>query len=274
MQTTKIMATARSTEALPNITPECPRPESGRREIFRTTLFVALAVTVATLLVSGSFLVGTHLVAAWWLESHQGMVTWDINGTNWRQGGVTSVSFGPRNFGFSRLEEADLKHLHKLHRVVSVNLGECDGISNKGLAVLRGLDFLVELNLDRLGRYRHLRFGGVPAPLTDACLVHVQTLPRLEVLTLSGNLITDNGLSRITGMTSLKTLDLSVTEVTDVGLDHLARMKSLKVVNLGATRVTKQGIAQLQMARPDLIIEIDVDPAVEQAVKQTRGEIR
>jgi hypothetical protein len=42
------------------------------------------------------------------------------------------------------------------------------------------------------------------------------------------------------------------------------------VVNLGATHVTKEGLARLQMARPDLTIELDVEPAVEQGVKLRR----
>ena len=46
-------------------------------------------------------------------------------------------------------------HLRKLHRVVSLNLAENDRITNKGLAALRGLDSLSELNLERLDRYRH-----------------------------------------------------------------------------------------------------------------------
>ena len=77
-------------------------------------------------------------------------------------------------------------------------------ITDKGLAALRGLDFLAELNLDRLDRYREHLFGRNSVPLTDACLVHLQALPRLEVLTLSGNLITDEGLARIARMTNLE----------------------------------------------------------------------
>jgi hypothetical protein len=58
---------------------------------------------------------------------------------------------------------------------------------------------------------------------------------------------------------------------SDAGLICLEGMKNLKVVNLGATHVTKQGLAKLQMARPDLTIELDVEPAVEEGVKMRRG---
>ena len=213
-----------------------------------------------------------HLVTAWWLESLHGMVLWDIDKTNWRQGGVTSVSFVARNSWIPRLRDGDLNHFRRLHRVVSLNLAENDRITNKGLSGLRGLDFLAELNLERLERYRHAQSGAFrTVQLTDACLVHLQALPRLENLTLAGNLITDQGMSQIAQMSSLKVLDLSATEVTDSALVHIEGMRNLEGVDLGATRVTNEGLAQLRLARPDLTIELDVDPAVEQALKATRG---
>ena len=55
------------------------------------------------------------------------------------------------------------------------------------------------------------------------------------------------------------------------GLAHLEGMKNLERVDLGATRVTKEGIAQLRLARPDLSIELETEPAVEQGVKLMRG---
>jgi hypothetical protein len=49
-------------------------------------------------------------------------------------------------------------------------------------------------------------------------------------------------------------------------------MKNLKEVHLGGTRVTTAGITKLQMARPDLTIEIDVEPAIEEGLKLRRGQ--
>ena len=83
------------------------------------------------------------------------------------------------------------------------------GSPTRGWPRLRGLDFLSELNLDRLNRFRHAQSSShIRLPLTDACLVHLQALPRLENLSLAGNLITDQGLSQIAAMTNLKVLDL------------------------------------------------------------------
>jgi hypothetical protein len=54
-------------------------------------------------------------------------------------------------------------------------------------------------------------------------------------------------------------------------LAHIEGMKNLERVDLGATRVTKEGLAQLRLARPNLTIELEVDPEVEQRVKASRG---
>ena len=96
-------------------------------------------------------------------------------------------------------------------------------------------------------------------------------VPRLEVLTLSGNLITDQGLSQIARMGNLVDLDLEATEITDAGLVFIEGMRNLRAVNLGATRVTKGAVTQLQTARPDLRVELDTGPVVEERVKLSRS---
>jgi hypothetical protein len=239
----------------------------GRRELFRRGMILAVVLSLATLVVGVSFVVGTHLFAAWWLEGHHGAVVWEINETNWREGGATTVELTAIHTWNPKIRNIELTHLRKLHRVVSVNLAENNGITNKGLAALRGLDSLVDLNLERMDRYRNPQSGRVSLPLTDACLVHVQALPRLEVLTLSGNLITDRGLSQIAALKNLKKLDL---EATDAGLAYIEGMKGLETVNLGATRVTKGAVTRLQTARPDLRVELDTDPSIEENIKLAR----
>jgi Leucine Rich repeat len=267
--------TARSTEPTPQADPEWLSHRSRRREGLGRGIIAAVALSVAALLVGAYSLVGAHLLAAWWLQSLHGIVVWDIDQKNWQTGGVTSVSFVSKNSFFdTRINDGDLAHLGKLNRLISLDLSENDRITDRGLAGLHGRVFLSELNLERLDRYRQHPSRVVSIPLTDACLPHLQALPRLESLILSGNQITDRGLSRIATMTRLKNIDLSATEVTDAGLVHIEGMRSLERVNLGATRVTNEGIAQLRMARPDLSIDFEVDPAVEEAVRQVRGIVR
>jgi Leucine Rich repeat len=251
-----------------------PNPKRERFEVrraLRLALGVGLCLVFATLFAAFSIRVGRHLVAAWWFESLHCTVAWEIDDTNWRHGGATSVSDRSPNLRRANINDDDLDHVKELLRIVKLELAECDKITNTGLARLRGLDFLAELNLARLNRYRYARFGAISTPLTDACLIHLQPLRGLEKLTLAGNRITDKGLSQVASMANLKSLDLEATEVSDLGLVYLEGMRNLKSVNLGATRVTKEGLAKLQTARPDLTIELDVEPAVDEGVKLQRG---
>jgi hypothetical protein len=271
MTPSMIQTTGPCSESLPRATRERFEDPLRRRQAMRRSVIAALALTLAALALIVSITVGTHLVAAWWLERLHCAVVWEMDNNNWRQGGVTRVYHSTRSWGWSDLGNADLNRLKRLHRVVSLDLAEADKITNKGLAALRGLVDLSELNLDRSERFRLAAFRAQVPPLTDACVVHLQALPRLENLTLAGNSITDQGLSQIAKMANLKFLDLNATEVSDVGLAELEGMKSLKTVNLGATRVTSAGVAKLQQARPDLTIELDIDPAVEHEVTLRRG---
>jgi hypothetical protein len=268
------------TQTLPETgTPQLPidggrlevKRRSRRGESSRIGLIAAVAMTIATVLVALAYLVGVPMATAWWLESQSGTVSWDIDAKNWQHGGVTSVSFSPRQSWSPPVGIAELKQLRHLHRVISLNLAENDLITDKGLAALRGLDHLRDLSLERMGRYRNPEWFRRSVLFTDSCLVHIQALPRLESLILSGNLITDQGLAQIARMANLRELDLEATEVSDAGLAHLEGMTKLKRVHLGATRVTQGALTRLQMAMPDLTIEMDCDESVVWNVKQFRG---
>jgi Leucine Rich repeat len=247
-----------------------------RRHRLRTVLVTAIVVALTGLLAGVSIPVGRHLATAWWLEALEGSVYWNVDETNWRQGGETRVSFRARGWGFwnSTFGDGELHFLRNLHRVVSVDLAECDKVTSDGLAKLRGLEFLTELYLARLDRFRYPMSGGRPVPLDETCLAPILGLPRLESLSLAGNLITDRGLAQIAQMVNLKNLDLSATEVSDAGLAVIEGMTNLKHVDLGATRVTTAALAKLQNARPDLEIDVTADPVVEQALGRGRGASR
>jgi hypothetical protein len=245
--------------------------------MLRRRLIAALAVTVTTLLFILALPIVNHLRTAWWLERLGCRLDWQIDETNWWQGGITSVSGARRYVGAifgADLGDRDLHYLLDLRPVQSLNLEECNHVTDKGLAILGRLQRLTELDLTRLMRYRRNPIGSDPVPLTDACLVHLLSLPRLKKLSLSGNRITDRGLAQIAELRHLTELDLVATEVRDASLIHLLGMKSLQVVNLAATRVTAEGVAKLQEARPDLKISMEIAPEIEQAVKQQRGETR
>jgi hypothetical protein len=258
--------------SLPSNSPARAARQLEDHRAWRLVFGVGAFLIIAALFATFAIRVGTHLVTAWWLERLQCAVDWKVDETNWRQWGETSVSYDSRSFFGSRFEDKDLDHLKRLFHVVKLNLAECETITSSGLVRLRELDFLTELNLARLNRYRYARYANPLPPLTDACVQNLQPLGRLETLDLAGNLITNAGMSQIAGMLNLKSLDLEATEVTDAGLVHLSGMKNLKQVHLGGTKVTSTGLNELRLARPDLTIDVAIDPAIEQGLKLRRGQ--
>ena len=68
-----------------------------RGKALRLAFIVALFLVFGSLFTAFSIRVGTHLVAAWWFESHHCIVVWDVDETNWSKGGATAVSNVSRN---------------------------------------------------------------------------------------------------------------------------------------------------------------------------------
>ena len=59
--------------------------------------------------------------------------------------------------------------------------------------------------------------------VTDAGLVHLRGLTRLQILTLNKTQLTDAGLQHLSGLTNLLRLDLTGTQVTDAGVAELQK---------------------------------------------------
>ena len=87
-------------------------------------------------------------------------------------------------------------------------------------------------------------------PTTDADLVCLKDLKRLQELDQWGAQITDVGLAYIKELKGLKRLGLGGTWITDAGLVHLMELKGLQTLNLRRTQVTKEGIEKLRAALP------------------------
>ena len=77
---------------------------------------------------------------------------------------------------------------------------------------------------------------------------------RVLGLSIHGTLITDAGLVHLKGLTKLQELHLNETKVTDAGLAHLKRLAELQTLLLGGTSITDRGIAELQQALPNCFI--------------------
>jgi hypothetical protein len=108
--------------------------------------------------------------------------------------------------------------------------------------------------LAQVGRLTQLDVLISSASLSDAGLVHLQGLTKLELLDISGTKITDARLVHLKGLTNLFRLVLDGTQVTDAGLAHLKGLTNLESLNLANTRVTDAGVGELKRALPGVTI--------------------
>jgi hypothetical protein len=94
-------------------------------------------------------------------------------------------------------------------------------------------------------------FGSVvlvlfPEGGSDADLVHIGRLARLDTLDIRSAAVTDKGLAELKGLNSLHTLHLGGTAISDVGMEHLERLTSLEWLSLADTKVSDVGIERLK----------------------------
>lgn len=239
-----------------------------RRQMIRRGLIAAPIVAIVVLLSALAVPVAHQLRESWLLEAAGFRVVWQIDEDNWMSGGVTNVDLKQLRSWPPSSYAPDLRLLSRLLNVESLGLSEC-AVTEQELAPLSGLKHLKSLNLARLN---HLRYGSPETGLSDACLIPIQGLSRLQILTLSGNRITDDGLAMIGRMPNLEELDLDATDVTDAGLVHLQALKKLKSLSLGGTLVTPRGASKLQSALPGLEVSFDISPEVERSLKQLRRQ--
>ena len=68
--------------------------------------------------------------------------------------------------------------------------------------------------------------------------------------------VTDAGLVHLTGLTKLEALNLINTDITDAGLVYLKALSGLEKLSLFGTKVTRAGVAELQKALPACRITI------------------
>jgi hypothetical protein len=118
----------------------------------------------------------------------------------------------------------------------------------------RGLQRLFALKDPGQTRVLYLSgfYGG---NISDAGLVPLKKLDRLEDLTLKYTAITDAGLVHLKNLDRLEKLSLTNTAITDAGLKHLKGLRRLRSLDLHGTNVTDQGVAELQKALPEAIID-------------------
>jgi len=108
-------------------------------------------------------------------------------------------------------------------------------VSDRNLSELRNLTGLTRLILDHN-----------ESKITDAGLVHLSGMTRLEWLDLTGCKITGRGLASLKNMTQLKRLCLGWTQVDDSGLEVIAAFPKLECLELHQTKITDAGLFNLR----------------------------
>ena len=88
--------------------------------------------------------------------------------------------------------------------------------------------------------------------VTDAGLAHLKGLENLRELDLHECGIGDDGLRHVAEIATLETLDVGGTNVSDSGLRHLAVLKNLRWLGVDDTRVTDAGVQALKHHLPRL----------------------
>ncbi|MBY0231748.1 MAG: SMI1/KNR4 family protein [Gemmataceae bacterium] len=83
--------------------------------------------------------------------------------------------------------------------------------------------------------------------MTDACLVHLRGMAKLERITLNGMEIAGDGLRHLAGMTVLRQLQLCACTLSDAAMAHLPSLPSLTMLNLSSsTGCTSAALACLE----------------------------
>lgn len=176
------------------------------------------------------------------------------------------------DLGRTKVTDAGIVHVAKLTGLTNLNLS-IHALTNDGLRPLKalsrlrvlvlegtqvsdaGLQELVELQL-----LHELRLPNM-ANLHGDGLVHLQQLPNLRMVGLSGDPITDDGLKHLGKCSKLEVIGLDNCPITDEGLVHLEGLKNLNRLNLNQSRVTAAGVEKMRKALPGCFVEWNGPPA-------------
>lgn len=142
-----------------------------------------------------------------------------------------------------RFDDAWSVQLERHPKIVELQIVELQlagtKITDAGLVSLKSLTRLEHLDLSQ-------------TQITDAGLSSLAGLDNLEVLNLDNTAITDRGLVTLRSLKRLKALKLIGTKMTDAGLEKLAKIPTLTIVEIGNSDVTEAGLKRLKSLRPEI----------------------
>jgi hypothetical protein len=137
--------------------------------------------------------------------------TIEFHGAELSKAGLPGLRHLPRlealHFSGGRVSDAGLESVGRATQLRALTFYCCTGVTDAGVAHLRGLK---DLRWLRLYREDYPEAWGPNLPrVTDAGLAHLEGLTGLEHLDLMGQAVTDAGLAHLKGLTGLQQLLLS-----------------------------------------------------------------
>ena len=150
-----------------------------------------------------------------------------------------------------------LPQLHDLPRLHTLDLSDCQRLSDFGLTHLESLDQVRHLRLRKgLNQYVcALQPGPLSSPvkegvnffsITSVGMEHLQRMGGLEVLDLTGLMVDDVGMRHVARLQRLRELYVGFTRVSDRGVRELTALESLEVLGLNSTLVTDRCLRELK----------------------------
>jgi hypothetical protein len=170
------------------------------------------------------------------------------------------------NFTPNSVSDADLELLKPLTGITAVRLTGCTQVTDAGLVHLLGLTKLQALAIDG-------------TQVTDAGLVHLKGMKELIGLECGAANIHGEGLVHLQALPKLNSLHLNKSGITDAGMVHVGQLTKLVFVDLNDTGITDKGLAHLHgcaklsvvRLRRTLVTEAGVQ-ALKKAVPKVRVE--
>ena len=104
--------------------------------------------------------------------------------------------------------------------------------------------------------------------ITDADLVHLRGLTKIEMLYLTQSQITETGLVHLGDLANLRMLDLVWTQTTDAGLVHLKSLANLEQLFLRGTLTTDAGLVHLEGLTRLRFLDLQVTHVTDEGVKK------
>ena len=125
------------------------------------------------------------------------------------------------------------------------------------------------IGLEHLTRLQFLKLRG--QGMTDACLAHVRRLVNLRSLNLRDCRIEGRGLDYLDHLPQLEELFISNCPLTDAGVEHLVRLGALRRIRISDTRIDDAGLLPLRKLKQLTDLDLWGSPITDAGLAQLAG---